>query len=167
MIGPGETIIDNDDPCFELHGPEEWWRYESAGYGDSLVWTYTTDLADPTNHVVWRLTFEEAGEYRVEVYLDPLWGFSTQAGYQVNHQQGPTTVTIDQSASTGWTALGDFQFDYLGGQWVRLHDNTGEPNGDGIQLMFDALRVTRIGGGQGRAEVEPAARRRAAPAPGL
>jgi hypothetical protein len=145
MVGSGETIIDNEDPCFETHGPDEWWRHETAGYGDSLIWTYTTDLADPTNYVVWRLTFEEAGEYRVEVYLDPEWGQSTQAAYQVNHQQGPTTVTIDQSASTGWTALGEFSFDYLGGQWVRLHDNTGEPNGDSIQLMFDALRVTRLG----------------------
>jgi len=145
MIDPAETIIDNGDPCFEMHGPDEWWRYESAGYGDSLIWTYTTNLADPTNYVVWRLTFAEAGEYSVEVYLDPEWGQSTQAAYQVNHQQGPTTVTIDQSASTGWTVLGEFSFDYLGGQWVRLYDNTGEPNGDSIQLMFDALRVTRLG----------------------
>jgi hypothetical protein len=145
MIGPGETIIDNDDLCFEMHGPDEWWRFENAGHGGSLIWTYTTALADPTNYVVWRLTFEEAGEYRVEVYVDPEWGQSTQAAYQVNHQQGTETVTIDQSAASGWAVLGDFSFDYLGGQWVRLHDNTGEPNTDSIRLVFDALRVTRLG----------------------
>lgn len=167
MIGPGETILDNGDPCVELHGPEEWWRHENAGYGDSLIWTYTTDLADPTNYVVWRLTFAEAGEYRVEVYLDPEWGQSKQAAYEINHQQGPTTVSIDQSASTGWTELGDFSFDYLGGQWVRLHDNTGEPNGDGIQLMFDALRVTRLGGARGSAGAQQETEHRAASASGL
>lgn len=148
-VGSLGATIDDGDPCFELHGPEEWWRYEGAGFGGSLVWTFTTDLADATNYVVWRLTFAEAGEYRVEVYVDPQYGFSKQAAYEVSHLGGTDTVVLDQSAASGWASLGDFEFDYLGGQWVRLHDNTGEPNADAIQLVFDALRVTRIDGGGG------------------
>ena len=54
--------------------------------------------------------------------------------------------TIDQSASDGWQSLGEFQFADGGHQWVHLADNTGEPVAGNVQIVFDAVRVTRLDG---------------------
>lgn len=143
-IGPEGGTIDNGDECLELLGPPEYWREESAGHGGSLVWTMTTDSAQPSNYAIWRLFLEEAGEYRVEAYVLPEHGTSQQAVYEIEYGDSVEEVVVDQSASSGWTELVDLHFDEGGNQAVRLDDNTGEPNADEVQLVVDALRLTRL-----------------------
>jgi GH25 family lysozyme M1 (1,4-beta-N-acetylmuramidase) len=145
-IGPDGGTIDNGDECLELLGPAQYWREESAGHGGSLVWTMTTDLAQPSNYAIWHLHFEEPGEYRLEAYVLPEYGTSQQATYEIAYGDSVEEVVIDQSAASGWTDLLDLTFEEGGSQWVRLDDNTGEPNADEAQLVVDALRVTRLDG---------------------
>jgi MYXO-CTERM domain-containing protein len=51
---------------------------------------------------------------------------------------------IDQTSVDGWQQLGEFTFDEGGYQSVHLGDVTGELPTDNIQIVFDAVRLTRI-----------------------
>lgn len=149
VIGPDGATIDNGASCYQLHGSADYWRDEAAGVGGSLVWTNATEFDDPSNYAVWRLWFDEAGEYEVEAHIEPQYAQSEQAVYAVSHAAGSDDVLVDQSASDGWVSLGTYDFDAATDHQVRLDDNTGEANADEIQIVFDALRVTRIDGGGG------------------
>ena len=138
-------VIDNGDDCLRLLGNSEFWRDESIGEGGSLVWTNATDNADPSNSAIWQLWFDEVGEYEVEVYIEEGFAETTQAAYVIEHAGGSETVTIDQSAESGWVSLGTFEFDGETRYDVRLDDNTGEPNDGEFAIVVDALRVTGMG----------------------
>ena len=142
-VPPMGRIVDDADLCFEKLGTPSYWHPEGAGHDDTLYWTYCVDAgADTTG--LWNLTFEEAGEYRVEAYTDGDWAESQQANYQVHHDGATTPTEVDQSVTDGWTLVGDYQFAAGGDQWVRLEDLTGEPYADRVMIVFDALRVTRL-----------------------
>ena len=53
-------------------------------------------------------------------------------------------VVIDQTAADGWQTLGTFDFDEGGYQSIFLGDNTGELPTDNVQIVFDAVRLTRV-----------------------
>jgi MYXO-CTERM domain-containing protein len=106
----------------------------------------TTDLAEPSNFGRWDLHFDAAGTYLVEVATPAPWAMATQASYQIDHGGQQTAVEVDQSAIDGWTSLGEHAFAAGGGQEIRLDDNTGEANDIGTKLVFDAVRLTRVGG---------------------
>lgn len=138
--------LDNGDDCYRLYGNSMFWRDEAVGEGGSHVWTNATDNDAPSNYAIWRLWFEEAAAYELEVYLEDGYGESTQATYVVVHSDGTTEVEVDQSSASGWVSLGTFDFDSQSEFRVDLGDNTGEPNEAELAIVFDALRVTRIGG---------------------
>jgi GH25 family lysozyme M1 (1,4-beta-N-acetylmuramidase) len=142
-VPPLGRIVDDSDLCFEKLGTPAWWHPETAGYENSLYWTYCVDAGADTVGV-WHLTFDEAGEYRVEAYTDGDWAESQQATYQVRHGGDTTPTEVDQSQTDGWTFVGEFQFATGGDQWVRLEDLTGEPYADRVMIVFDALRLTRL-----------------------
>src|ERR1041385_4743855 len=54
-----------------------------------------------------------------------------------------TDKVIDQTAVNGWQSLGDFSFQAGGYQTVHVGDNTGEPPANNVQVVFDAVRLTR------------------------
>lgn len=139
------AVIDDVDPCFRAGGPSDYIRNETTGYGGSLKWTHTTDDSIEYNYGEWTLFFGEAGQYKLDVYTDGAFSQSRAAVYLVDHGEDTTAVTLDQTAVNGWQTLGDFEF-VRGGrnQSVHVGDNTGEPLEDGVQLVFDALRLTRI-----------------------
>lgn len=144
-IGYAGAVIDDGDACFEEGGPDASMRHvDTAGKDGDLVWTYTTADTEESNYGQWHLHFEEPGRYLVEVYTDTTYAKSTQARYAVQSGPATTDVTIDQTATTGWQSLGEFDFEAGGAQWVRVADNTGEPLSQKVQLAFDAVRVTRI-----------------------
>ncbi|MCA9707444.1 MAG: hypothetical protein KDK70_16450 [Myxococcales bacterium] len=147
VIAPQGGTIDNGDACYELYGPEQYWRQESAGQGGSLVWTNATEYDDPSNYGIWRLFFAESGLYEVEVHVQPPFGETQQAAYHIAHAGGEATQVIDQSASDGWVSLGEWSFDAGANHFVRLDDNTGELNALELGIVYDALRVTRLDGG--------------------
>jgi MYXO-CTERM domain-containing protein len=120
-------------------------RTENAGFGSSLKWTHATDSATASNFGRWDLTFATTGRYRVEAYTAAPYAMSMQAVYEVHHAGETSDAPVDQTAVDGWNPLGEFVFaEGTEGQFIRLDDNTGEPNSTDTQLVFDALRFTLI-----------------------
>ncbi len=162
-IGYAGAVIDDGDACFEPGGPAASLRdVRDAGLDGDLVWTHTTDDTAEANYGQWHLDFEQAGRYRVEVYTDTAYAQSKQATYVVQHGAASDEVIVDQTAVDGWQTLGELDFEAGGEQWVHLADNTGEPLADNVQLVFDAVRVTRVetddtGSGSGSDDDEPPA----------
>ena len=144
----GGNIVDNNSACFTIGGDAAGVRTENAGYDSTLRWTYATDAAQPESSVQWNLHFAEAGRYRVEAFTPAPYNQSKLAVYEVTHSGTTSKITVDQSAVDGWNPIGEFDF-VEGGheQAVRIADNTGEPLSQNVQIVFDALRFTRIGDG--------------------
>jgi GH25 family lysozyme M1 (1,4-beta-N-acetylmuramidase) len=137
--------IDDGDACFVAGGPAQYLR-RVAGAGDAgdLIWTHTTASAAEANFAQWNLYFEAAGRYRVEVYTAHSYAGSTRAAYAIRASGGATAVLVDQTAVDGWQSLGEIGFAAGGDQSIHLGDNTGEPGADNVQLVFDAVRLTRV-----------------------
>ena len=148
-------VIDETDPCFVKGGSATSWYAGDTGMGGACLYTYTT--ADPAadNHATWTLDVETSGTYVVEVYTDTTLAKTKQAKYTVTHVGGTTDVLVDQSATTGWQLLGEFDLDAAKPGSVALGDNTGEPYDANakVAIMFDAVKVSpRVvppGGGSG------------------
>ena len=144
-IAHGGGVVDDGDQCFAAGGPLAYVRLVStAGESGDLRWTHTTDNATEANFGQWNLTLAEAGTYKVEAYTASSYAQSKQAKYVVHANGADATATLDQSAVDGWQALGTFDFAAGADQFVHLADNTGEPSARNIQLVFDAIRLTRV-----------------------
>ena len=141
-VPPLGRIVDDRDLCFERLGNPAWWHPESDGHDNTLYWTYCVDTQADTIGV-WHLTFDDAGRYLIEAYTDGDWAESQHATYQVHYNGQTTPVEVDQSATDGWTEVGEIEFAAGGDPWVRLEDLTGEPYADRVMIVFDALRLTR------------------------
>jgi GH25 family lysozyme M1 (1,4-beta-N-acetylmuramidase) len=140
-----DAIVDDSSACFSAGGDPQFIRTANAGYGSSLKWTHTTDLATAESFGRWDLFFANPGRYRVEAFTPAPYNGSTQAVYEVHHAGGMTDAPVDQSAVDGWNLLGEFEFEAGGnGQFVRVDDNTGEPGATNTKLVFDALRFTPV-----------------------
>jgi MYXO-CTERM domain-containing protein len=144
----GRIVDESEELCFERAGTPAYWHEEALGHAGSLLWTTATDAARADNVGTWRLDFEEAGSYAVDVYLEPGFAQAKKARYELKHGATDAFV-IDQSAANGWVALGTVTFAAGGDQHVRLADNTGETLDRMRKLAFDALRLTRLDGGTG------------------
>ena len=140
--------FEESNPCFVEFGPSQFWRHESDGHGGDVAWTLTTDNTNASNYGVWYLTFSGNGRYQVEVYSDGAFAKSKQALYELEYSGGNERILVDQSSAGGWSSLGSFEFSEEGLYTVRLADNTGEAN-PGLELAFDTLRVTPVGGVSG------------------
>jgi hypothetical protein len=166
-IAAGGGEIDLGDACFADGGPAATLRDVSgAGAHGELIWTHATDAATEGNFAQWDLDFAEAGTYRIEVYTDTAYAQSKQAAYVVAASGTRQTVVVDQSAANGWQALGDIAFAAGSGQFVHLGDNTGEPGAGNVQLVFDAVRLTRLDGTP-NSDPQPAPAGCATSSPGL
>ena len=147
VIPPEGKIIDETDACFLAGGNPDFWRDEATGYEDTHLWTVATDSDSPANYGVWDLFFEQAGAYELSVYIQTGSASSQQAPYQIRHDGLDSVHSIDQSAVDGWISLGEFAFEAGGEQWLRLDDNTGESWELDRVLVYDAIRLTPMGGG--------------------
>jgi GH25 family lysozyme M1 (1,4-beta-N-acetylmuramidase) len=137
--------IDDGDPCFSAGGPAQSMRHVSdAGEGGDLVWTHTTEDAAEANYGQWNLNLSEAGRYKIEVYTAGSYAQSKQAKYVVRAGGATTDVVIDQRAADGWQTLGELDLAAGADQSIHLGDNTGELLADNVQLVFDAVKITRI-----------------------
>jgi len=150
VIDPTGGEIDDGDACFGAGGPSATLRHVTdAGMDSDLIWTHATAATTEANFATWSLYFAEAGTYQVEAYTANAYATSKQATYEVNHAGGMAAATIDQSAVDGWQLLGTFDFAAGGDQSIHLGDNTGEASTDQAQLVFDAIRLTRVDTGSG------------------
>ena len=131
--------------CFVAGGPPAYLRaVTGAGEQGDLIWTHTTDAATESNFAQWNLFFAEAGQYRVEVYTAQPYAQSMHAAYAIRAAGASSSVELDQSAVDGWQTLGELDFAAGGDQSIHLGDNTGEPASADVQLVFDAIRLTRL-----------------------
>ncbi len=139
------SIVDDSSTCFSAGGNPMYIRTENAGFGSTLRWTHAIDAAAAANFGRWDLTFAETGRYRVEAYTAAPYGMSKQAVYEVQHGEDTSAATVDQSMVDGWNLVGEFEF-VAGnhGQFIRVDDNTGEPNSTDTKIVFDALRFTLL-----------------------
>ena len=151
VVDASGGVVDDASACFVGGGPAASLRaVDGTGWDDDLIWTHTTSDTSEANYGQWNLFLAEAGRYRVEVYTAASYAQSTEAAYEVRHGGAVDAVTIDQTAVDGWQSLGEFEFAAgSAGQAVHLGDNTGEPLADNVQLVFDAVRLTRIDPGDG------------------
>ncbi len=138
------SVIDNDDECFTLEGPEQYWRTASSGHGGELNWTKSTKTT-VFNFATWAMHFDKQGDYTVEVFVDEDFGQTKLAHYELTHAGVEDVIVVDQSDASGWTELGSYGFDAGGKQSLRLTDKTGE---SGRRIAFDAIRVQPAGGVQ-------------------
>jgi hypothetical protein len=68
----GGGVVDEDSPCFDVHGPGQYWRAESGvGNGGGLLWTNAFENDEPSNWAEWKIPVTASGDYDVQVYLDP------------------------------------------------------------------------------------------------
>ncbi len=86
----------------------------------------------------------EAGDYRVEVHIDPTWGVFGEARYGLQHDGYEETITLDQGAASGWTELGTFAFAADGQEHLSLFDDVAGPVAADQHLVADAIRLTRV-----------------------
>jgi lysozyme len=144
-IAAAGGTIDDGDACFVAGGPTQYLR-RVAGSGEQgdLMWTHATPSASEANFAQWNLFLAEAGRYRIEAYTAHGYASSTRAAYVVQGAGPPATRVIDQAAADGWQVVGDVDFAAGGAQWIHLADNTGEPAAASAQLVFDAIRLTRV-----------------------
>jgi hypothetical protein len=145
LIPPEGGTLDESGACFQAGGSPEYWNVEAGtGFEGTLRWTHATDSEIVDNYGVWTLAFAEAGQYRLEVYVEPGSADTQMAAYQVAHAGGTDVVLVDQSSGSGWTLVGEHAFAAGGGQSVRLDDNTGEPFATMTRIVFDGVRLTRL-----------------------
>ena len=145
----GRIVDDSEGLCFQQAGSPTYWHKEAAGHLSTLYWTYGTADAAPDNTASWVLVFDEAGDYQVEAFVTSTYAQSKQAKYTVAHGTQKSSVVLDQSAAGGWRDLGTFTFAKGGSQSVRLDDNSGEAVTLKRQIVFDAIRFTRVTGSGG------------------
>lgn len=144
VITDTANVVDESSSCFTGGGPSDFLHHETVGWQNNLIWTDCTEVDYVQNYGQWALAFERAGRYTVEAYIVDAFGESQQATYTILHGSDLDKVRVDQGAVSGWTSVGQFDFDAGGAQWIFLPDNTGEPESQTIHLMFDGLRFTRV-----------------------
>ena len=137
--------IDDGDACFRAGGPSAYMRHvTTAGEGGDLLWTHTTENATEANFGQWNLDLTDGGTYKIEVYTAAAFAQSKQARYTVHASGADHDFIIDQSHADGWQVLGEVDLAAGADQWIHLSDNTGELLAGNVQLVFDAVRITRV-----------------------
>jgi MYXO-CTERM domain-containing protein len=139
----GETIIDDEDAGCLVRQTTAWWSsYE--GQGDHHFWTRAIAAGAAESSALWRFGVTVPGDYAVEVFVPDADASTTNATYQVHHEDGTTDVVIDQSTQKGWQPLGTFAFAGGEGEGVELGDATGEDVGLDRRIAYDAIRLTYV-----------------------
>ncbi len=141
-LPPEGGVIEEDASCFSAFGPNQFWRdVEGEGHAGSLLWTNAFENDAPSNWARWNLDLSAEGDYDVDVYLEPAYAIHSATRYEVRHSGEQSVLTIDQSASSGWTPLGRFAFSAGADQWVAVYDNVAGAVAPDQHIAVDALRV--------------------------
>jgi len=144
-LGADGGVIDDSSACFSAFGPATYWRaVAGTGHGGSLLWTNAFSNGTPSNWARWHVDLTEAGDYAVEVFVDPAWGVFDATRYAVRHGGAESSFLVDQSAASGWTRLGVLTFAAGAGQDVNVYDNTGGTVASDQHIAADAVRLVRV-----------------------
>ena len=132
-----------------------YWRGESGGMNGTYWWTGAMAGSTDDYFSTWRPDIVESGTYEIEVYIPAETSATTSAQYQIHHNDGTTTVPIDQSSySSEWVSLGEFQFRNDNTGYLYLGDATGAKSGKrskaskekADKVIFDAVRFSLVDG---------------------
>ncbi len=130
--GGSATIIDNNDSGFSTTG--SWATSSGSGfYGTNSLWA-STGGASAT--ATWSATLAP-GNYDVYAWWVSGSNRASNAPYQVNHLNGSSTVTANQTSNGGqWNLLGSYAFD--GSSSVVLSDsaNNSVVSADAVRFVF-------------------------------
>jgi hypothetical protein len=141
---PADGVLAMRGDCYVAGGDPRYWRHESG-----IDWTLTTAAQSYDNFAEWIVKTGRAGRFHVDVRLDGgAIATSKQATYEIAHAGAVDMVTVDQTSASGFVTLGDFEFAGTGDEHVLLGDNTGEAASTQTKLVFDAVRVQSIDGGE-------------------
>jgi hypothetical protein len=138
--GPVTVVEDDAHTSFVKGGIISGWRTAPEGYGGSLTWTWNNDRERPNyNWARWNADLM-AGRYEVQVYIPQRYTTTANARYWINHANGSTLVTVDQSANGGrWVSLGTYDFNGTANEYVTLSDITFEAPRSRL-IAFDAIK---------------------------
>lgn len=149
---PSGGVIEQRTECYVAGGDPRSWRTDDGGMA-GLEWTYGDSAAAPASFAVWKVAGVAPGRYRVEAFVDApaaLQPVTKTAKYEVAHDGTFDDVVVDQSAATGWTAIGEFRFAGTGDEHVLLGDDTGDALSAQVRVVFDAVRLVALDvGGSG------------------
>lgn len=145
-LGPGGGTLDEAGDCFQGFGPPVYLReVSSAGDGGSLVWTNQFTSAQPSNQARWLLHFAEAGTYELEWHGVDGYAVADSVVHRVVADGTTHVLTVDQAVGGGWHSLGRFDFAAGGDQHLTIEDDAAGSVPADHHIVFDALRLTRVG----------------------
>jgi len=134
-----DSVTDNLESRFTVHGPDQYWRNVTEGgqfYG--YFYTYSISSGPDVNWAEW--TFEIPDSSRswiLDAWLPA--GGTAVADYRILHNGIEDTISLDQSLySDEWVSLGG-ALDASDGLSVIIGDNTGAT---GDKIVVDALRLS-------------------------
>jgi PA14 domain len=123
------VIVDNASPGFERGGRASSWHSAPGGFGNSMVWTFNSNIVHSGyNWGRWYPALQ-AGRYEVFALIPDLYSTTSRARYWVSHAGGLALRIVDQnSVGNRWLSLGTYQFAGTRADYVSLSDVTYEPN---------------------------------------
>lgn len=143
-ISYNDTIIDNN---YYNHGfymnntqagsHQRYFRDFNVGYNGHTWYTMTDAGIPDICWVTWTPSLHQSGYYEVFAYIPSNGASTTEAPYKVYHDNGVSTVVVDQSLYFNeWVSLGIYYFSQGLGGHVYLGDST---NVDGDMIAYDAM----------------------------
>ncbi|MGD9193392.1 MAG: PKD domain-containing protein, partial [Desulfobacterales bacterium] len=129
-----DEILDNDSPDVVLNGTWSTSTLVPGYYGNNYLWTYGGS-GDASVEWVFQVTSE--GYYQVTAWWSaPYWTRSPDAPYTIYHDDGSTTVAVDQTTDGGqWNDLGTYYFSVGEARVVLSDDAQGNPVADAVQII--------------------------------
>ena len=153
-IPPAGATLEVFGPCVdfrdERNANNRAWRTVAGGHSGATRWTGGWQNDDHEAEVDYTLSFEDAGTYEIEVYLDPQYAEFPTAHYTVDHADGSDVVNLDQSAGSEWVTLGSYRFEAGTSYSVNLTDHQPDPSiySGGGSISVDAMRIAAKQGGE-------------------
>jgi len=137
-VGQHVVLVDNSDPN-DTEAVGDWQTL--PGTGDVEGFDYrTSDPGSGADTFTWKAGIPASGSYQVFVRYAP--GTATDARYTVEHNDGSTSRTVDQTQHAGeWVSLGTFAFTEGNTRNITLSD---QANGT---VVADAVRLVRDNSG--------------------
>ena len=146
LIPPEGGTLDEAGDCFTPFGPPTYLReVATAGEGGSLVWTNQFSGSQPWNQAWWHFHFEDAGDYLLEWHGVADYAVADGVPHTVWANGTEHPMTVDQSVGDGWHSLGTFRFAAGGDQGLVIEDQSSGSVAANQHIVFDAVRLTRVG----------------------
>ncbi|MHB0858698.1 MAG: golvesin C-terminal-like domain-containing protein, partial [Anaerolineae bacterium] len=137
--GGAGIVVDDRDEGFALVSGSGWAEYDEVGgqsYGSGH--RYQREVGSGTSSATWTFSVPEEGNYRVYAWWSAGIWRPADVPYTVQHQDGETTVRVNQQTDGGrWNCLGSFRFVEEGA--VTVSDSVAS----GRDIVADAIWVLR------------------------